>query len=250
VSDTPTPPLFELHEATFRYRNTVALDKVSLTIESGSRVALLGANGCGKSTLLRILDGLYFAESGYLLFEGEEINEHYFQHDELAHYFRRRVGLVFQNPDVQLFCPTVFDELAFGPLHLGWPKEKIREAVEEALVHFHIEALRDRAPHHLSGGEKKRVAIASVLIMDPDVLLLDEPIAALDPRSQEHILELMRAWDGAGKTVVTATHDLDLLQETASHCVVLDRGRIVCSGAPGEVLADRALLQRANLIRQ
>ena len=242
-------PLFALHNVTFRYRQTLALDKLNLEIHAGSRLALLGANGCGKSTLLRILDGLYFAESGCLLFEGEEINEHYFQHDELAYYFRRRVGLVFQNPDVQLFCPTVFDELAFGPLHLGWPKDKIREAVEEALIHFHIESLRDRAPHHLSGGEKKRVAIASVLIMDPDVLLLDEPIAALDPRSQEHILELMRGWIGAGKTVVTATHDLELLEETASHCVVLDRGRIVSSGAPADVLSDRSLLQRANLIR-
>jgi len=241
--------LFELNEVTFRYRKTMALDKVSLRIEAGSRLALLGANGCGKSTLLRLLDGLYFAESGSVLYEGELLNEHYFQHDELAYAFRRRVGLVFQNPDVQLFCPTVFDELAFGPLHLGWPKEQIRAAVEEALVHFHIGALRDRAPHHLSGGEKKRVAIASVLIMDPDVLLLDEPVAALDPRSQEHILELMHHWEGAGKTVVTATHDLELLEETADQCVVLDRGRVVCAGKPAEVLSDRALLQHANLTR-
>ena len=242
--------LFELTDVTYRYRRTLALDKVSLRIEAGSRLALLGANGCGKSTLLRILDGLYFAESGSVRYEGEYLNEHYFQHDELAYEFRKRVGLVFQNPDVQLFCPTVFDELAFGPLHLGWPKEQIREAVEQALVHFHIKSLRDRAPHRLSGGEKKRVAIASVLVMDPDVLLLDEPVAALDPRSQEHILELMHHWEGAGKTVVTATHDLDLLEETATHCVVLDRGRIVCEGSPGEVLGDRPLLQRANLIRQ
>ncbi|HZO51651.1 MAG TPA: ABC transporter ATP-binding protein, partial [Bryobacteraceae bacterium] len=117
--------LFELHEVTFRYRQTVALNKVSLHIEAGSRLALLGANGCGKSTLLRILDGLYFAESGFTLYDGDELNEHYFQHDELAYDFRKRVGLVFQNPDVQLFCPTVFDELAFGPLHLGWSREKI-----------------------------------------------------------------------------------------------------------------------------
>ena len=243
------PPLFQLHQVTYRYRQTTALDQITLQIDAGTRLALLGANGCGKSTLLRILDGLYYAESGYTLYEGDELNEHYFQHDELAYAFRKRVGLVFQNPDVQLFCPTVFDELAFGPLHLGWTKEKIREAVEEALVHFHIESLRNRAPHHLSGGEKKRVAIASVLIMDPDVVLLDEPIAALDPRSQEHVLELMRSWAAAGKTVVTATHDLDLLEETASHCVVLDRGKIVCAGLPGEVLSDRPLLRRANLVR-
>ena len=240
--------IFELDQVSFAYRGVVALDKVTLNLPAGRRVALLGANGCGKSTLLRILDGLYFADSGTVRYRGVPLTEIDFEHDTFAHSFRKRVGLVFQNPDVQLFCPTVFDEVAFGPLQLGWPKERIRTTVAEALEYFEIADLRDRAPHRLSGGEKKRVALASVLIMDPEVILLDEPTAALDPRSQAQIVDLMKSWESLGKTIVTATHDLHLLEEIADECVVLDKGRIAGQGTPAEILADERLLLGANLI--
>ncbi len=241
--------VFELENVSFAYRGVTALDRVSLAVPAGRRLALLGANGCGKSTLLRILDGLYFPDSGTVRYHGAPLTEVDFEHDSFAHAFRKRVGLVFQNPDVQLFCPTVFDEVAFGPLQLGWPKERIKEMVGEALEYFEIAELHDRAPHRLSGGEKKRVALASVLIMNPEVILLDEPTAALDPRSQGQIVQLMKSWESLGKTLIIATHDLHLLEEIADDCVVLDKGRIAGRGTPAEVLGDEPMLRGANLIR-
>ncbi len=194
---------------------------------------MLGANGSGKSTLLRLLDGLCFAASGTVRFCGEPLTEERFQDETFSFDFRRRVGLVFQNPDVQLFNPTVFDELAFGPLQLRWPPDLIRQRVAQTLDDLNIAHLKDRPPHRLSGGEKKRVAIASVLILDPQVLLLDEPTAALDPRSQSQTIDLLAGWKDTGRTVVTATHDLDSVEEIADYCFVFQAGRLVAQGAPG-----------------
>ena len=168
-----------------------ALEELSLQVRAGERIALLGANGSGKSTLLRLMDGLRFACGGTMRFRGAALTEAAMEDDEFAMGFRRRVGLVFQNPDIQLFNPTVFDEVAFGPLQMGWPREKILERVYSVLQWIGAEHLKDRAPYRLSGGEKKRVAIASVIVLDPDVLLLDEPTAALDPKSQSQVIELL-----------------------------------------------------------
>lgn len=239
---------FELDRVTYRYGDVAALDEITLQIPAGRRLALLGANGCGKSTLLRVLDGLYFPQSGSVMHRGAAMGEQEFLHDEFALGFRRNVGLVFQNPDVQLFCPTVFDEIAFGPLQLGLSREHVRAAVEKALDIFEIRHLKDRGPHHLSGGEKKRVAIASVLVMDPTVLLLDEPTSALDPRSQARIVDYLQRWHGHGRTTVIATHDLHLLAELADDCVVLERGQVLACGSPERILADDDLLRRANLV--
>src|SRR5262249_768031 len=189
----------------------------SVAIEQGKRIALLGANGSGKSTLLRILDGLYFPDSGNVFAFGERLSEERFQDDEFVFGFRRRVGLIFQNPDVQLFNPTVFDEIAFGPLQLRWPKKEIIRRVAEMLEPMDIKHLKNRPPHRLSGGEKKRVGLASVLALDPEVLLLDEPAAALDPKSHSQIIDLLISWGGGIKTVVTATHDLDSVEDIADH---------------------------------
>lgn len=166
--------IYEIERLAFRYESQLALDDFSLAIPEGSRIALVGANGSGKSTLLRVLDGLYFGQQGSVRFRGDELSEHAFAHDQFAFWFRRQVGLVFQNPDVQIFNPTVFDEVAFGPLQMRWPKAEVRDRVGAALERFRIAHLKDRAPHRLSGGEKKRVALASVLVLDPEVLLLDE----------------------------------------------------------------------------
>ncbi len=243
-----TPPIFELKDVRYCYEHVVALDGASLTIPAGQRVALLGANGSGKSTLLRVLDGLYFAESGTVRFAGQPLTEALFEKEAFAFAFRRRVAMLFQNPDVQLFNPTVFDELAFGPLQLRWPADKIRSEVAATLETLHIAHLKDRPPHRLSGGEKKRVAIASVLILDPQVLLLDEPTAALDPRSQGQTVDLISRWKDSGRTVVTATHDLDSLEELADHCFVFQAGRVVAEGAPAAVLDDEDLLRRTGLL--
>jgi len=240
--------LFAVEHLTYRYEGVTAVDDLSLAIGEGSRVALLGANGSGKSTLLRLLDGLIFGQSGTVLFRGEDVSEDHMLDDAFALPFRRTVGIVFQNPDVQLFNPTVFDEVAFGPLQLRWPKNEVRERVDEILERLRIGHLKNRIPQRLSGGEKKRVALASVLVLDPAVLLLDEPTAALDPRSQSEVIDLMVAWGGGSKSVITATHDLGDLEDIADHCYVLDAGKLVAEGSPREILADTELLRRTNLI--
>ncbi len=240
--------LYELESVTYRFNRVVALDALSMSIPAGTRVGLLGANGSGKSTLLRILDGLYFPESGAVRFQGEVLTEARFGGDEFARGFRRRVGMVFQNPDVQLFNATVFDEVAFGPLQLGAPAAEVRARVMAALARFRLEHLKDRVPQRLSGGEKKRVALASVLVMDPEVLLLDEPTDALDPRSQSQLIDLLMGWADGSKSVITATHHLGILEEISDRCFVLDRGRLAAERTPAELLADEELLDRTNLI--
>jgi cobalt/nickel transport system ATP-binding protein len=241
-------PVFELQAVSYRYDSVTALDKVSLTVEQGTRVALLGANGSGKSTLLRVLDALYFPDAGEVRFHGNSIARERFEDDQFAFDFRRRVGLVFQNPDVQLFNPTVFDEVAFAPLQLRWSRDQIVRRVGDVLEQMEIAHLKDRPPHRLSGGEKKRVALASVLVLDPEVLLLDEPTAALDPRSQSQIIDLLIGWGDGSKTVIAATHDLGLVEDIADYCFVLQNGKIASEGKPGDVIRDQALLERANLI--
>jgi cobalt/nickel transport system ATP-binding protein len=241
---------FEAEGLRFAYGPVAALAGVSLQIRPGERIALLGANGSGKSTLLRLLNGLLFAQQGELRFRGSRLSEEALADDGFALGFRRKVGLVFQNPDVQLFNPTVFDEVAFGPLQMGWEREEILERVHGALQWIGAEQLKDRAPFRLSSGEKKRVAIASVVVLDPEVLLLDEPTSMLDPRSQSQVIELLEDWSGGNKTIVTATHQLEMLEEIAGRAVVLREGRVSADADPAGILADTALLESANLIHQ
>ena len=241
-------PIFDVREITFRYLHVTALDNLSLAIPPGRRVALLGANGSGKSTLLRVLDGLAFPDAGSITFCGEPLTEERLLNPEFARAFRRRVGLVFQNPDVQLFSPTVFDEVAFGPLQLEWPRERVRAAVERMLDEMKITHLKNRSPHHLSTGEKKRVTLASVLVLDPEVLLLDEPTAALDPKSASQIIDFLIGLRGGPRTVVTTTHDLDIVEDIADECFVFQSGRIVAAGTPTEILQQTSLLEQTNLV--
>ncbi len=241
--------VFEVIQVTYRYNRLIALDDLSLGVREGERVALLGANGSGKSTLLRLLAALYFPERGHVSFFGTHLSEELLRDSAFSLPFRRQVGLLFQNPDVQLFNPSVFDEVAFGPLQLGWPKDRIRQTVNAALENMQIAHLANRPPHRLSGGEKKRVALASVLVLDPDILLLDEPTAALDPASQTQIVDLLASWSDGSKTIVTATHDLDTLESIADRCYVFQDGRIAAEGTPLEILHDVSLLKRTGLIR-
>jgi cobalt/nickel transport system ATP-binding protein len=239
---------FELVEVDYGYQDIRALQGVSLGIVAGQRIALLGANGSGKSTLLRLLDALCFADRGQVFAFGDLLSEQRFQEDAFAYAFRRRVGFVFQNPDVQLFNPTVFDDLAFGPLQLGWSAAEVRRRVDAVLAEFAIEPLKHRSPFRLSGGEKKRVALASVLIAEPQVLLLDEPTASLDPHSQSEIVRYLSNCRGTGRTVVTATHNLDIVAEIADYCFVLQAGRLVAEGAPQAILAEEGLLRSSQLL--
>ena len=241
-------PLFVAQNVSFAYDQVPALRDLSLTIERGRSMALLGANGSGKSTLLRLLDALCFPTAGSLSFCGELLTPDALRDDAFFLSFRRRVALVFQNPDVQLFNPTVFDEVAFGPLQMGWSGAEVTDRVNLALEQMGVAHLRDRAPYRLSGGEKKRVALASVIVLDPEVLLLDEPTAMLDPRSQSQLIDLIQNWKGSSKSVVTATHQLEIVEDIADRVVVLEQGSVTATGSPQEILSNGELLLRANLV--
>jgi cobalt/nickel transport system ATP-binding protein len=239
---------FDLTGVSYDYQNVPAIRDLTLTVPLGRRIALLGANGSGKSTLLRLLAGLSFADRGKITAFGDILSEARLADEAVSFAFRQRVGLVFQNPDVQLFCPTVFDEIAFGPLQLGWPKDRILARIEDTLSEFSIGHLKNRPPHRLSGGEKKRVALASVLVLDPDVLLLDEPTAALDPPSAAHVVSFIASQRGSRRTIVTATHDLDIVPDVADYCFVLREGGLVAEGTPADILANIDLLRRVGII--
>jgi cobalt/nickel transport system ATP-binding protein len=244
--------VYTLRDVHQEYRTGVpSLDGIDLTISAGEHVAIVGANGSGKSTLLKMLDALVFPSSGSISALGRELTESALDDPAFRREFRSRVGFVFQDADVQLFCSNAYDELAFGPLQLGLSDAEVRERVEQTADALRITELLDRAPYTLSGGEKKRVAIAAVLAMQPDVLLLDEPTNALDPRSQVWLLEVLGEWKDAGKTVVLTTHDLGSAAEFADRMVVLsEQHRICADGAPSDVLAQHELLLEVNLIHE
>ena len=241
-------PVFELHGVRYAYAGRqVALDGIDLRIERGEQVVLLGANGSGKTTLLRLLDGLISPTTGRMRALGHDVAA--VVDGEESFRFHREVGLVFQDPDIQLFSPTVFDDVAFGPLQLGLSPDEVRAATEEALRQMDIEHLANRAPFELSGGEKKRAAIASVLSLRPSVLLLDEPTASLDPRTKWVLVHLIGQLAKGGRTLVTSTHDLEIVPLIAQRVVVLgENRRVLADSRPDEILSDHELLIRANLI--
>jgi cobalt/nickel transport system ATP-binding protein len=227
-----------------------ALTGISFDVARGEKLALLGPNGCGKSTLLKILDGLVFPDAGTFTAFGHPVTEDNLEDQQFSAGFRSRVGFVFQNSDTQVFSPTVREEVAFGCLQLGMSGEETTYRVDDVLAMLDITELADRAPFQLSGGQKKRVAIASVLVMNPEVLLFDEPTAALDPRAQQWLIDLLVELGTAGKTIVLATHDLDALDLVADRCLVFAEDHTIArTGTPDEILGDRDLLLRANLIR-
>jgi cobalt/nickel transport system ATP-binding protein len=241
---------FSLEQVNYRYPGSESgVTGLDLTILEGERVVLLGANGSGKSTLLKILDGLLFPQSGTVRAFGRTLDEKSLNDEAFNLAFRQRVGFVFQNSESQLFSSSVWEEIAFGPLHLGLPEEEVRGRVAEVLELFGINGLEHRPPFRLSGGEKKRVALASVVATNPSVLLLDEPTAALDPRTQRWLVDMLVEFGRCGKTLVTATHDLDTIEEIADRVLVFGEDHcVLASGTPSEILSDKDLLLRVNLI--
>jgi cobalt/nickel transport system ATP-binding protein len=247
--------IFDLQNVSYTYLEKFeALKDVTLKMRAGEQIVVMGANGSGKSTLLSILAALIFPTTGEFHAFGNSVTEEAFNSldgNEFGRYFRKKVGVVFQNPDIQLFCSTVFDEIAFGPLQLGMPPEEVKRRTEEIMSLIGILNLRDRAPHTLSGGEKKKVCIASILSINPDVLLLDEPTAGLDPRSQLWLIELLQDLAKAGKTVVTATHDLDIVENISTRAIVFGEDHTIKADADCcAVINDLDLLTSANLIHK
>ena len=214
-----------------------ALQGVSLKISPGEKVALVGPNGAGKSTLMLHLNGILSGE-GDLCVAGMALTK------ENLPLVRAKVGMVFQNPDDQLFSPTVFEDVAFGPLHMGLPEAEVRQRVERALAQVGMSQYADRLSHHLSVGEKKRIAIATVLSMEPKILVLDEPSAGLDPRARRSLINLLREME---LTMLVSTHDMRMVAELFPRTVVMDGGQVVADGLTREILEDEALLETHGL---
>ncbi|MBN2390622.1 MAG: ABC transporter ATP-binding protein [Anaerolineae bacterium] len=215
-----------------------ALHDVSLQIGMGEKVALVGPNGAGKSTLLLHLNSIFTSADGTVRACGLEMRK------ENLGKVRAGVGMVFQNPDDQLFSPTVFDDVAFGLLYQGLPEAEVRARVAQALATVEIADYGNRVPYHLSAGEKKRVALATVLAMDPEILVLDEPTSGLDPSGRCSFINLL---DSLPQTMLVATHDLRMVRELFARTVVLDDGRVVADGATADILTDAPLLTAHGL---
>jgi cobalt/nickel transport system ATP-binding protein len=245
-------PIFRAANVAFGYSPEIpALVDLSFEVRAGESVALLGANGCGKSTLLRLLDALVLPTAGKLEAFGQALSPELVQDEAWNADFRKRVALSFQDADVQLFSATVLDDVAFGPLQLGLAPAEARRRAEELLAFLKIEKLAKRAPATLSGGEKRRAALAACLATDPEVLLLDEPFTGLDPRSQVGLVELVQALHERGKTIVIATHDLSIAEEIAHRAILLGEDHRVLADAPApSVLANTDLLLKANVIHE
>lgn len=217
---------------------SVALSDVSLRIARGECVAIIGANGAGKSTLLQHLNGSLLPSSGEL-----HVGDFLVSKASLPQ-IRRSVGMVFQDPDNQLFMPTVLDDVAFGPLNLGWPSAEVAQRARAALDQVGAWPLRDKPPYLLSGGEKKRVAIATVLAMSPDILAMDEPSSGLDPFARRQLITLLK---GFRHTRILATHDMDMVAELCQRSIVLHEGRVAADGPSLDLFRDDLLLARCRL---
>jgi cobalt/nickel transport system ATP-binding protein len=228
-----------IQDLRYRYPDgTQALRGIDLIIRRGESVALMGPNGAGKSTLALHMNGILTGE-GRVEIMGLEVNK------KNMRKIRDMVGLVFQDPDDQLFSPTVLEDVAFGPLNQRLPPEQVEQAVRRALSWVDMEGSEDRSPHHMSFGEKKRISLATVLSMEPEILVLDEPVANLDPRGRRGFLEIIQVLEA---TKVVITHDLAMAREVCSRVVVLDKGEIAADGRPEVVFSDERLLERHGLI--
>jgi len=235
--------LIETRDLCYTYPGKVtALNNINFIAPRNSRIAVIGSNGAGKSTLFKHFNGIFKATSGSVLIRGEPITKQNIKE------IRKFVGIVFQNPDDQIFSPTVEQDIAFGPTNLGLDPETIHHRVHEALHVVGIEHLAHRVPHHLSGGEKKRVAIAGVIAMEPEVLVLDEPNAGLDPRGVTDLNAFINSLPKKyGMTVIFSTHDVGLVPEVADYIYVMDKGRIVAQGTTDEIFVQPDMLRSVRL---
>ncbi|MBQ1550255.1 MAG: ABC transporter ATP-binding protein [Clostridia bacterium] len=213
--------MFSLDNVCFAYEGHIALRYITLDVARGETIVLQGSNGCGKSTLLKLLNGLVYAEEGTYRFDGDVINEKSLKDNIFSKKFHQRVGFIFQNSDVQLFCGNVEEEISFGPRQMGLSEEEVKRRTDDVIGLLGIEDLRERAPYHLSGGEKRKVAIACILSMNPEALVLDEPLAGLDRKTQEWLVGFLLDLKKAGKTLIVSTHNDELAHTLADRLVVI-----------------------------
>lgn len=222
---------------------TQALKNINIEIEEGEKVAIIGPNGAGKSTLFSHFNGLTEPTSGCVKIEGKPIS---FEKDELLKV-RQKVGIVFQDPNDQLFAPTVKEDIAFGPMNLGLSYDEVEKRVEDALKMVGMENYEDKTPHHLSGGQQKRIAIAGIIAMKPELMILDEPTAGLDPDGVEKVLNIMNQLNEEGMTLIISSHDIDMISKYADKIFVLYNGEIIESGNKNKIFSDMELLKKTHL---
>ena len=222
---------------------THALKNVNMEILKGQKVAIMGPNGAGKSTLFSHFNGLTEPKSGYLEIDGKKM-----EYDKKTLLeIRQKVGIVFQDPNDQLFAPTVKEDVAFGPMNLGLSYEEVEKRVDEALTLVGMEKFKDKTPHHLSGGQQKRVAIAGIIAMKPEIMILDEPTAGLDPQGVDKVLDILNNLNKEGMTIVISSHDIEMVNGFAEKIFVLNEGEILASGDKNEIFSNKELLKEAHL---
>ncbi len=219
------------------------LKEINITVRKGEKIVVLGSNGAGKSTCFLNLNGVYRPDSGRILYRGREIGK------KDLNELRKNVGIVFQDADNQIIASTVFAEVSFGPMNLKLPREEVKKRVEDALEYMNLGSMRDRPPHYLSGGEKKRVSIADIIAMESEVVIFDEPTASLDPVNVEMLEGVLEKMNEMGKTLLISTHDVDFAYRFADRAVIFSGGRIIADGPVREVFEDDEVLNQANLKR-
>lgn len=237
-------PIIELQDISYRYSdNTLALKNVSLKIERGRKIALLGNNGAGKSTLLLHLNAILTPSTGHMLFKGGRFTYKRMEKQKL----RQHVGIVFQDPDSQLFSANVYEDIKYGPRNMGLPPKEIKKAVDVAMALTDTGSLKEKPPHFLSLGQKKRVAIAGILAMNPELLILDEPTAGLDSYYTKNIMNVLNKIQTKNHTIIISTHDVNLAFEWADEVWIMNNGKIISSGCPTIVFQDEAILNKSHL---
>ncbi|HJH31020.1 MAG TPA: ATP-binding cassette domain-containing protein [Methanosarcinaceae archaeon] len=222
---------------------TVAVDGVDIDIKNGQKITFLGPNGSGKSTLFLLLNGTLKPQEGEIQFNGNALK----YNPKSLRNIRKNVGIVFQNSDDQIFAPTVHQDVAFGPVNLDFPKDRVENNVNNTLEYVGLSHLKDKPPHHLSGGQKKRVAIAGVVAMEPEVIILDEPLSNLDPVGADEILDLLNEFNYNGKTIIISTHDVDLAYRWSDYVYLISGGKVIGEGVPDKVFENPELLKVAKL---
>lgn len=241
--------VIQLKDVSYSYKNIKALKNINMSILDGEAVAFIGPNGSGKSTLMKLINGILIADSGQYLFNEEEITLSKLQNNIFSKSFHKKIGFVFQNSEVQLFCSNVYDEIAFGPRQMGLKEEEVKVRVMDCMELLQITELQNRAPYHLSGGEKKKVAIASVLVLNPEVIVFDEPMNDLDPKTKRFLKGLLINLNNSGKTILCSTHEFEYVKGIFNRAIVFSNEHIIIRDDDYErVLGDSDFLFENNII--
>ena len=240
--------MIEIKNVFFKYKDEEVLKNINLKIGQGDSIALIGANGSGKSTLLKLLNGIIFPSSGDYYFNNVLISKDKLEQSDFSKKFHKKMGFVFQNSDAQLFCSNVYEEVAFGPRQMGMDEDEVEKRVNDCLNLLNVKDLENKEPYNISGGEKKRVAIASVLALNPEVLVLDEPMSGIDPKGKKFLNDLFKKLNGVGKTIICSTHDFEYVKGLFRRVLVFSEDhRIIRDDAYSRVIQDNDFLIKCNI---